>query len=41
MRAMTTDPDCIQDGPISDDIKVNQMTMRCVQRSSAAALKVC
>ena len=33
-------PDCVQDGPISDDIEVNQMTMRCVQRGSAAALKV-
>lgn len=33
-------PDCVQDGPVSDDIAVNQMTMRCSQRGSAAALKI-
>jgi len=33
-------PDCVQDGPVSDDIEANQMTMRCMQRGTAGTIKI-
>lgn len=33
-------PDCVQPGPISDDVEENQKSMVCSQQGSAAALKI-
>jgi len=33
-------PDCVQPGKVSDDVEVNQFTMKCAQRGAASTIKI-